>query len=152
MKSSLPLSKPHYVLTKDYVLKLVNATKYKTSIAIALDAFSEYRIEVLTWIYKIKEASLNMCNNSKKAPEVVLSTVVYNVFNKIQDRLDRIHEKTMKTFENNSKKLFNGRRLGAKQRNQKAQQILTQLRKQLQQYETTVRKTKGILRSALSFL
>lgn len=151
-KATLPLSKPHYTATEVYVRKLLNATKYDASIAFALDAFSEYRVEVLGWIYNIKEASLNMSKTSKKAPALVLSTVVFGIFNTIQDRLDRIHEKTMKSFETSSKRLFRGRRMSVKQANQKAQQILIQLKRRLQQYETTVRKTKGILRSALSFL
>ncbi|XP_031624041.1 uncharacterized protein LOC116341238 [Contarinia nasturtii] len=152
MKPPLPLSRPHYTATEFYVKRLLNATKYDASVAFALDAFSEYRIGVLAWMYGIRESSLDMCKKSKKAPVMVLSTVVYSVFNKIQDRLDRIHERTMKTFEISSKRLFTGRRMSVKQVNQKAQQMLIQLKRRLQQYETTIRKTKGILRSALSFL
>lgn len=151
-KARLPRSKPHYDMAVKYVRILVNATRYNTSIVFALDAFSEYRIEVLFWVYGIKGGALNLSKNSKKAPQLPLATVVFGVFNTIQERLVTIHEKTMQTFENSARKLFNKRRLTVKQRNQRAQQMFVILKRKLQQYETTVRKTKGILRSALSFL
>lgn len=151
-KTPLPQSEQHYNSTMDVVKMLMDATKYDASIAFALDAFSEYRIKVLTWIYGIKEASIKMTSESKKVPEFALSTVIFKQFNTIQEKLDTIHEKTMKKFEISAKKLIKRVKLSAKERNQIVQKILSQLQKQLTEYEATVEKTQNMLRSTLSFL
>lgn len=152
-KKPLPRSENHYKSTQKAVKTLVNAREYNASIVMAMDAFSEYRYDVLTWVYRIKDSSLKMTKKSKKAPEFALSTVVLSEFNTIQEQLDSIHEETMETFEINAQNLFCVHNTSnAKQRHQISEKMLSQLKEQLSKYEAVVRKTQSMLRSTLSFL
>ena len=147
-KTPLPRTHKHYDAVAHVIEKLVNAAKYNPSIAFALDAFSEYRIEVLTWIYGIKEASVKMTVNSSK-PAFALSTVVFEEFNIIQEILDSNHERTMQTFETAAQHLLKS---GGNQQHQFTEHLLKLLQNKLLAYEMTVEKAQNILRSTLSFL
>lgn len=144
-KTPLPRTQKHYDAVAHAIEELVNAAKYNPSFAFALDAFSEYRIEVLTWIYRIKDATMKLTVNSTKASAFALSTIVFQHFNIIQESLDSIHEQTKQKFETNAKYLLKS---GGNQRHQFTQNLL----KQLLAYEMIVGKTKNILQSTLSFL
>lgn len=148
----LPLSQLHYNQTAEIVMNLINEEKYNVSVAYSVDAFVEYRMKLLIWVYEIKTISLTMSKNST-TPELALSTVIFDVFNSILERLDGFHEKTVTTFEKAVHRMFDVRQMDFKRRVQKAHQVQNKLKKSLRQYEATVaRKTRGILRSALSFL
>lgn len=147
----LYLYKLHYNQTVNTVKALINAEKYNVSVAYAVNIFVEYRIKVLIWAYGIKETSLTMTKNSK-VPELALSTVVFDVFNNILERIDLYHERTVTTFEKAVERMFEVRKMDLAQRGRKTKQVLRKLTKNLKQYETMVRKTQGILRSTLSFL
>lgn len=152
MDVKLPLSQIHFNQSAEIVMNLINAEKYNVSVAYAVDAFVEYRMRLLTWVYEIKETSLKMCKDSK-APELALSTVVFEVFNGVLERLDWFHEKTVTTFAKAVTRMFDVRQMDEKHRTEKARQVKNKLRRSLKQYEGTMaRKTRGILRSALSFL
>lgn len=146
---------PHYELhfnkTADKITPLITGGKYNVSIPYAVNAFSAYRMKVLTWVYGIKETSLTMTKNAV-APELALSTVVFNVFNTILERLDFYHEKLTTSFENAIKKMLEVGEQDENQREHKVMQVLRRLNKNLKQYETMVRKTQSMLRSTLSFL
>lgn len=151
-KKTFPHTVQYYNSTENIVKALVSATKYNASIAFAIDAFSEYHIEVLAWMYGVKEASIKIAKESKKAPDFALTTVVSSQFNTLQEKFDAIHEDIIKRFENAVKKLLKRKKSTVKQRNQLSLKILNQLKKQLHEYEMTVRNARSMLRSTLSFL
>lgn len=145
------LSMPRYIEKLNYVRQLVQAEQYNASIVYALDAFSEYRMVIVTWLYEIKKENLEKCKTSKKAPTLALATVVFRVLNNAQRSLLNIHEKTIKNFEDNAHKLFNNSEMRKSNPRLQVKKILDLLLNNLQQYEKTVLHTRNILGQGLSF-
>lgn len=145
----MPRTQPHYLAAKQPIQVLIDADKYEAATAFALNVFSEYRSDVLIWVYQVKAGSIELTEKKKKIPPYIYATVVFSIFNTAQRVLDNFHEKTMKTFGDWINAMFkrNGNRRTASQR-----QLDRQLQVNLKKYAVIVRKVKGVFRNTLSFL
>lgn len=149
MRTPLPTVKEHFDIAKKAIISLINADKFHAARSFALDAFSNYRIQVMSYVYRIKGESIKLCENSTKVPPFILATVVFEIFNTAQQRLEAYHENQMKRFQKFDDELI---KQHPNQYKQNRDKIIVKLRRSLKKYENIVRKTKGIFRSSLAFL
>lgn len=143
---------PRYIEKVNGVRKLMTENVSNLTIVYALDAFSEYRIRVLTWLYEVKKDSLDKCKTSKKAPALSLATVVFRVFNNAQRKLLGIHEQTMETFDKSARKLFTNTQTKQHNTRVKVKELLDLLKQNLKKYENTILEARRILKAGLAFL
>lgn len=150
MKTSLPMTDSHYMESKQKIRVLSDAGKYRTANTFALNVLIEYRMDVLSWMYRIKKDSVKLCEQAEKVPSYLLITGVYCVFNEAKDKLDNYHKRIMKDISSFNEKLTVNKKRTP--RSTHTRSLLQNFEKKLSQYEDIVKRTKEIFRSGLSFL
>lgn len=147
MKKPLPKVKPNILEAKKPIDILINAGQYQAASSFALNAFSEYRIKVLSWVYRIKAKSLELCE--LKPEPYIFATPVFDVFNLAQEKLDKYHEQSMTDFQSFCINLF---KTNPQQHAKKRNALYRRLENRLNKYQQVVRQAKQIFRYCLSFL
>lgn len=150
MKTRVPSANYRLPYSKNMILSLLNANKYQAASSSVLIVLSDYRMNVLFWIHRIKKESLKKAGLKKGNSRQLLSmTAVYFVFHIAKDKLAKYFDQILAET-----KLFNENLFMESQNtaHDLGERVISNLRMKLREYETVVDETRKMLPASLSFL
>lgn len=131
------------------ILSLLNANKYQAANSSVLIVLSDYRMNVLFWIHRIKKESLKKAGLKKGNSRQLSMTAVYFVFHIARDKLAKYFDQIFAETKLFNENLFTENQITA---HEKGERIISNLRMKLREYETIVDETRKMLPASLSFL
>lgn len=149
MKSRVPSANYRLPYSKNMILSLLNANKYHAANSSVLMVLFDYRMNVLFWIHRIKKESLKRAGLKKGNSRQLSMTAVYFVFHIAKDKLAKYFNQIFAETKLFNENLFFESQITAHKRGER---VISNLRMQLQEYETIVDETRKMLPASLSFL
>lgn len=142
---------PNYRLpySKKMILSLLNANKYQAANFSVLIVLSDYRMNVLFWIHRIKRESLKKAGLKEGNSRQLSIAAVYFVFHIAKDKLAESFDRILAETELINENLFMDSQITAHKRGER---VISNLRMKLREYETIVDETRKMLPASLSFL
>lgn len=97
----VPCATYHFTESKDWIVGSLETNLIDAAKSFTLDAFENYRILILKYLYDIKKSAEDGLANTKlKAPKFLLTTILYHVCNKAQITIEAYHQEVMNRFKN----------------------------------------------------
>lgn len=132
------------------VKHLIDRHELEEASAIAINAFATYRVQVLRYVFSLKNAALNICNEKENAADgLILSTVVFKIFNTALNHLENYHHASIQDITTFTRKTLHNHH-DRKRVNSKP--ILKEMRRRLSGYVEKVRFAQNAIRVSLSLI
>lgn len=149
MKTRVPSANYRLPYSKKMILSVLNANKYVAANTSVLMVLSDYRMNVLFWIHRIKKESLKTARLKRGDSRQLSITAVYFVFRVAKDKLAKYFNQIFTETKLFNENLFKESQITA---HESGKRIISNLRMMLREYETIADETRKMLPASLSFL
>lgn len=149
MKIRVPSVNYRLPYSKNMILSLLNANKYHAANSSVLMVLSDYRMNVLFWIHRIKKESLKKAGLKKGDSRQLSITAVYFVFRVAKEKLAKYFDQIFTETKLFNENLFKESQITA---HKSGERVISNLRMMLREYETIAEETRKMLPASLSFL
>lgn len=149
MKARVPSVNYRLPYSRNMILSLLKANKYQAANSSVLIVLTDYRMNVLFWIHRIKREGLKKAGLKKGTTRQLSMTAVYFVFHTAEDKLAQSFDQILAEVKLFNENLFMENHLTTHKRGER---IISNLRMKLREYETIVDITRKMLPASLSFL